>query len=181
MAMEPIEPLLGAEAYTMPLMFHATIVDSFNCLTLDLWEFRLVFQRVYSGDLCGSLNNLVRCDLRGFSTSFKQSVSHSEGKPQHLSRQIWLPWKLESHVTLVTSIHSRTGDDIKVTVASRRRTPGRHQQSKQQQQASQSSRVASPRAEAEAGLVSILIPVICEQHPDEQDWLGRNCCNQLFQ
>jgi hypothetical protein len=54
-------------------------------------------------------------------TSFKQSVSHSEGKPQHLSRQIWLPWKLESHVTLVTSIHSRTGDDIKVTVASRRR------------------------------------------------------------
>jgi hypothetical protein len=103
-------------------------------------------------DLCGSLNNLVRCDSRGFSTSFKQSVSHSEGKPQHLSRQIWLPWKLESHVTLVTSIHSRTGDDIKVTVASRRHTPGRHQQSKQQQQASQSSRVASPRAEAEAGL-----------------------------
>jgi hypothetical protein len=35
-----------------------------------------------------------------------------------LSRRIWLPWKLESHVTLVTSIHSRTGDDIKVTVAS---------------------------------------------------------------
>jgi hypothetical protein len=52
-------------------------------------------------DLCGNLNNLVRCDSRGFSTSFKQSVSHSEGKPQHLSRQVWLPWKLESHVTLV--------------------------------------------------------------------------------
>jgi hypothetical protein len=143
----------GAEAWTIS-------TESHHSLAPPLVSVVYAQDRTH-GDLCGSLNNLVRCDLRGFSTSFKQSVSHSEGKPQHLSRQIWLPWKLESHVTLVTSIHSRTGDDIRVTVASRRRTPGRHQQSKQQQQASQSSRVAIPRAEAEAGLVSILIETTC--------------------
>jgi hypothetical protein len=48
-------------------------------------------------------------------------------------------------------------------------TPGRHQQSKQQQQASQSPRVASLRAEAEAGLVSILIPIILAAGAGDQE------------
>jgi hypothetical protein len=39
--------------------------------------------------------------------------------------KLYLPRKLESHVTVVTSIHSRTGDYIKVTVAYKRQlVPG---------------------------------------------------------
>jgi hypothetical protein len=73
MAMESTEPLLGAEAYTMPLMCHATIVDSFNCLTFDHQTW-LVWQLEQFGQVW-----LVWPFNPAILTSFKQSVSHSEG------------------------------------------------------------------------------------------------------